>query len=82
MKPLDLKAIVGLLPDEAVILKPLTVPVKMACQLVGIGNSTMWKYIRSGRVKTISLGRKRLVIYASLEELVSPGPTLKKILSE
>jgi excisionase family DNA binding protein len=57
------------------------VPVKMACQLVGIGNSTMWKYIKEGRVKTISLGRKRLVIYESLEQLVL-GPTLEKILEK
>jgi excisionase family DNA binding protein len=79
MKPVDLSAVIGPLPDEAVSIKPLTVPVKMACQLVGVSNSTMWKLIAEGRVKTISLGRKRLVIYESLEELVL-GPKLEKLL--
>lgn len=81
MKPVDLEAIIGPLPNETVILKPLTVPVSMACQLVGISNSTMWKYMKEGRVKFIHLGRKRLITYASLEDLVA-GPTLEKILAE
>jgi excisionase family DNA binding protein len=50
--------------------KPLAVPVKTACRLVGVGNTTMWALIKSGRVKTVSLGRRRLVIYASLEALL------------
>jgi hypothetical protein len=91
MKPVDLRssasleAMLGPLPNEAVILKPLTVPVKMGCQLIGISNSTMWKYIKDGRVKTISLGRKRLIIYESLEALVQSargGPRLEEILAE
>ena len=51
--------------------KPLAVSVKIACKLVGVGNTTMWALIKSGRVKTISIGRRRLVIYASLESLMS-----------
>ena len=53
--------------------KPLAVPVKIACRLVGVGNTTMWALIRDGRVKTINIGRRRLVIYASLEALLTPG---------
>jgi excisionase family DNA binding protein len=51
--------------------RPLAVPVKTACKLVGIGNTTMWALIKSGRVKTVSIGRRRLVIYTSLESLMS-----------
>ena len=51
--------------------KPLAVSVKTACKLVGVGNTTMWALIKSRRVKTISIGRRRLVIYASLESLMS-----------
>jgi hypothetical protein len=78
----------GPLPGEAAglkQLKPLSVPVRVGCELVGISNSTMWKFIAAGRVKTISLGRRRLIIYSSLEELIRPvpaGPTLEKILAE
>jgi len=52
-------------------LKPLAVPVRKACELIGVGNTTMWALIKAGRVKTTSVGRRRLVIYATLEELVT-----------
>jgi hypothetical protein len=58
-------------PDEG--FKPLAVPVKTACQLIGVGNTSMWTLIKTGRVKTVSVGRRRLVIYASLEDLLSNG---------
>jgi excisionase family DNA binding protein len=53
-------------------MKPLAVSVKIACKLVGVGNTTMWALIKAGRVKTISIGRRRLVVYASLELLLTP----------
>jgi hypothetical protein len=54
-------------------IKPLAVPVKTACQLVGVGNTSMWALIKVGKVRTVSIGRRRLVIYASLEALLSDG---------
>jgi hypothetical protein len=54
-------------------IKPLAVPVKIACQLVGVGNTSMWALIKAGKVRTVSVGRRRLVIYASLEALLSNG---------
>jgi hypothetical protein len=51
-------------------IRPLAVPVKIACRLVGVGNTTMWGLIKAGRVKTVSIGRRRLVIYVSLESLL------------
>jgi excisionase family DNA binding protein len=52
--------------------KPLAVSVKTACKLVGVGNTSMWGLIKAGRVKTVSIGRRRLVIYSSLESLLTP----------
>jgi excisionase family DNA binding protein len=52
--------------------KPLAVTVRNACKLLGIGNTTMWALIKTGRVKTVSIGRRRLVIYSSLELLLTP----------
>jgi hypothetical protein len=52
--------------------KPLAVSVKIACKIVGVGNTTMWSLIKAGRVKTVSIGRRRLVIYSSLESLLTP----------
>jgi len=57
--------------ETTVPLKPLAVPVRKACELIGVGNTTMWALIKAGRVKTTSVGRRRLVIYATLEELVT-----------
>jgi excisionase family DNA binding protein len=51
--------------------KPLAVPVKRACKLMGVGNTTMWGLIKTGRVKTVRIGRRRLVLYASLESLLT-----------
>ena len=51
--------------------KPLAVSVTTACKLLGVGNTTMWALIKGGRVKTVSIGWRRLVIYSSLELLLS-----------
>lgn len=64
-------------PVEGATLKPLTVSVKTARQLLGIGNSKMWELIAEGRVETICLGRKRLVLYHSLEMLVRSSHVAK-----
>jgi hypothetical protein len=53
--------------------KPLAVSIKRACEILDIGHTKMWELIGAKRVKTISIGRKRLVIYSSLEALVTPS---------
>ena len=66
---------INAISDEArKAIKPLAVPVRTACELVGVGNTTMWSLIKTGRVKTINIGRRRLVIYASLEALLAVEP--------
>jgi hypothetical protein len=50
---------------------PLAVSVKNASRLPGIGTTSMWQLIRDGRVETIGIGRRRLVIYESLKRLVT-----------
>jgi excisionase family DNA binding protein len=51
-------------------LEPLTVTVKTACKLVGVGNTTMWGLIAAGQVDTIKIGKRRLVIFTSLKALL------------
>lgn len=51
--------------------KPLSVPVKRACEILGIGNTTMYELIRQGRVETYKIGRRTLIKYASLEALAA-----------
>jgi excisionase family DNA binding protein len=50
---------------------PLSVTIKVACKLVGIGNTTMWNLIKTRRVKTVKIGRRRLIIFSSLESLLA-----------
>jgi len=56
------------LPDSQ---KPLGVPVETACRLIGVGNTTIWALIKAGRVKSVRVGRRRVVIFSSLESLLN-----------
>jgi excisionase family DNA binding protein len=46
----------------------------MARKLSGLGNTTVWKLIKNGTLETIRIGRRRLIVYCSLEKLLSPDP--------
>ena len=41
--------------------EPLNYPVDVAAWTIGIGRSTMWEMIKLGLVKTVRIGRRRLV---------------------
>jgi len=57
--------------------KPLTVTVRTAKKLSGLGNTTLWGLIKNQKLKTVQIGRRRLVVYSSLERLLlSKGDTL------
>ena len=45
-------------------LKPLTVTLKTARQLLGIGNTKLYELVNDGTIETITVGRRRLAIYA------------------
>jgi len=49
---------------------PLTVSVRTAMELSGVGHSKMAVLIKEGRLKTKKVDGKRLVNFASLKELV------------
>jgi hypothetical protein len=50
--------------------KPLAVTVKAACEIIGVGRTTMFGLIKSGRVNTARIGRRRVVVFASLVALL------------
>lgn len=50
--------------------KRLAVSVKTARTMLDIGNTKIWELIKDGRLQTIKIGRKRLVVYSSLLALV------------
>ena len=52
--------------------KPLTITIGTACKLSGLGNTKIWELIKTHKLKTVSIGRRRLIVFASLEHLLSP----------
>jgi len=54
-------------------LRPLTVSVRAAGQILGIGLTKTWELIGRGDLKTVRIGRRRLVVYGSIEALATPA---------
>ena len=52
-------------------LKPITITVENALRVSGLGRTKLYELINKGTIKTITVGRRRLVVYASLEALAS-----------
>ena len=49
--------------------EPVLVSVKEARRLTGLGNTTIWKLIKDQKLKSVAIGRKRLVVMASTKAL-------------
>ncbi len=54
--------------DSAI--KPITVTVENALKVSGLGRTKLYQLINEGQIKTKTIGRRRLVLYSSLEELM------------
>jgi len=65
----------GLSHDELHGGTPLTVTISTARKLSGLGNTTIWALIKKHELETVCVGRRRLVVYRSLQKLLSPPPT-------
>jgi excisionase family DNA binding protein len=48
----------------------LSVSVAEACRLTGLGRAYIWLLIKDGRLRTTSVGRRRLILYTSLQDLI------------
>ena len=53
--------------------KPMAVPVNSACALTGLGRTSIYKLIGDGALTSVSIGRRRLILMASIERLLSAG---------
>jgi excisionase family DNA binding protein len=56
-------------------LRPLATTISDASRISGIGAVTLYALIKEGKLKTTSIGRRRLVIYDSLEALLTSDST-------
>jgi excisionase family DNA binding protein len=53
-------------------LKPLTLTVKAACIVTGLGATKVWELIRDGRLEVARVDGRTLVRFSSIERLLSP----------
>ncbi len=51
--------------------KPLTVTIRRTRELTGLGNTKVWELIKQNKLKTVAVGRRRLVVYSSIEDLLT-----------
>lgn len=51
--------------------EPLLIPIDRARDELGVGNTTLWRLMKEGAIESVSIGRKRLVVFASLKGYVS-----------
>jgi len=56
--------------DDELATTPLTVRVREACRLTGIGRSKLYELIKAGEIETIKVGHMTLIPMASLIGLV------------
>jgi hypothetical protein len=56
--------------DTSILSGRLTCTVKEALKATGLGRTTIWCAQKGGKLKTTKVGRRRLILVASLRELV------------
>ena len=52
--------------------EPLTVSVQTAQDVLDIGNTKFWSLVKDGRIELAEVGRRRMVVYRSLQALAQP----------
>lgn len=55
-------------PNE--LLQPITAPVVDICKITGLGSTTVNELIREGKLRSVCVGRRRLVFLASVDALL------------
>lgn len=51
--------------------KPLAVTVAQAQKIVGLSHSTIYELLSEKRLEGVRIGRRRLILYASIEKLIA-----------
>jgi excisionase family DNA binding protein len=50
--------------------KPVSVTIDDTCQMIGIGRTKVYELIAQGRLQTVCIGTRRVVLVASIEALI------------
>lgn len=52
-------------------MKKLLISIPTFCKMMGVGRTTAYKILLSGEVKSIKIGRRRLVVLSSAKEILA-----------
>jgi excisionase family DNA binding protein len=63
----------GMNTFEAVVDRPLAVSFAKAAELTSVSKASLRRYARDGRLKTVRFGRRRIIPYGALTELLRNG---------
>jgi excisionase family DNA binding protein len=58
------------LPEDAVFRRPLSVRVREACRLTGIGRSKLYELIAAGEIEVVKVGTITLIPMAGLQSFL------------
>lgn len=53
--------------------EPITVTIKDAMHFSGLGRTKLYELMGQGRLKSINVGKRRLILYGSLKMLLLSG---------
>jgi excisionase family DNA binding protein len=53
--------------------RPLAVSFERAAQLTSVSKNSLRRYAKSGRLRTVTLGRRRIIPFAALNDLLRNG---------
>lgn len=54
--------------------EPYSVTVKQAREMTGLGNTTVYALIKDGRLKSVKLGKRTLILTDSIKALLAAAP--------
>ena len=55
-------------------IRPIAVTVSEACELTRFGVTSIYAMIKTGKLQSIRVGGKRLILMPSIEDLLRPEP--------
>ncbi len=62
--------------------EPLLAPVPVMARILGISESTTWRYIRDGKIETVKVGGRRLGKMTSVRRMAEHGADCPKLAPE
>jgi excisionase family DNA binding protein len=54
---------------------PRLLSIKQACRILGLGRSNLYTMMASGRVRSVTVGRRRFVPREAIDEFIATLPT-------